>query len=60
LTLGIGLNGCTSTSVYVLNNDEFEPLKKGQVFTVPYDGSYYSQRAETRIMDAKIIATKLK
>lgn len=60
LMLGIGLSGCGRTSVYVLSQDEFIPLKKGETFTAPYDGSYYSHRAEDRIMDAKVIATKLK
>lgn len=58
--LGIGLSGCVSTSVFVLNQDEIVMLKKGEALIAPYDGTFYSQRAEKRVMDAKIIATKLK
>ena len=61
LTLGIMLVGCSrGTSVFVLQGDEFIPLRKGETLTAPYDGSFYSQRAESRIMGAKVIATKLK
>lgn len=60
LTLGIGLAGCGRISVYVLNQDEIMMLKKGETITAPYDGTFYSQRAEKRVMDAKVITTKLK
>ena len=58
--LGIGLTGCGRTSVFVLNQDEIVMLKKGEALTAPYDGTFYSQRAEDRVMNAKIVATKLK
>lgn len=60
LTLGMGLIGCGRTSVFVLNQDEIVMLKKGEALTAPYDGTFYSQRAEDRVMNAKIVATKLK
>lgn len=49
------LTGCGSTSVYVLKQDEIVPLLKGENFTTPYDGCYYSLNAEKRVMDAKRI-----
>lgn len=58
--LGIGLTGCNTTSCYVINQDEIVLLKKGDALIAPYDGTYYSHNAEQRIMNAKIIATKLK
>ncbi len=58
--LGIGLIGCSTTSVYVLNQDEVILLKKGTTLTAPYDGTFYSQRAEQRVMNAKITVEKLK
>ncbi len=58
--LGCVSVGCSRTSVYVLNQDEIVILKKGETLTVPYDGTFYSQRAETRVMDATIIREKLR
>jgi hypothetical protein len=52
--------GCGRTSVYVLNQDEIMLIKKGQVITAPYDGTFYSARAENRVMNAKVVATNLK
>lgn len=61
LIVGTGLTGCSNlTSVYVLNQDEILMLKKGDTMTVPYDGTFYSQRAESRVMNAKIAKVKLK
>jgi len=60
LVLGCALSSCGRTIVFVLNEDEVVDLKKGQTFTAPYDGVYYSDEAEARVMDAKRIKTKLK
>ena len=60
LIVGTGLIGCNTTSVYVLNQDEILMLKKGDALTAPYDGTFYSQRAENRVMNAKVINEKLK
>lgn len=62
LMLGVMLSGCVSQkmSVWVINQDEIQMLKKGDTLTAPYDGTFYSKRAESRIMDAKIMAIKLK
>lgn len=60
LTLGIILTGCNTTSVYVLNQDEIIMLSKGETLVAPYDGTFYSQRAEKRVMNAKVEAVKLK
>jgi hypothetical protein len=58
--LGIVLTGCGRNSVYVLNQDEILLIKKGQTITAPYDGTFYSQRAENRVMNAKVVAANLK
>ena len=63
LMLGVMLSGCSSSqkmSVWVINQDEIQMMKKGDTMTAPYDGTFYSKRAESRIMDAKIMAIKLK
>ena len=63
LTLGTTLIGCASsgtTPVYVLNGDEIIMVSKGQVITAPYDGTFYSARAEKRVMNAKKVAVDLK
>ena len=59
LTLGIVLIGCSSTTVYVLNEKEIMSLKKGEGITIPYDGTFYSERAESRVMNAKVIKKNL-
>lgn len=60
LMLGISITGCSRISVIVLNKDEIVVLKKGDQFTAPYDGTYYSQRAEQRVMNAKKIMENIK
>ena len=61
LVLGVVLSGCSRIMpVWVLQSDEMVPLSKGETFTAAYDGCFYSLEAETRIMDAKRINTKLK
>jgi hypothetical protein len=63
LMLGMMLIGCGSsgmTEVYVLNNDEIVQLSPGEAFTAPYAGTFYSNRAEQRVMHAKIVAVNLK
>lgn len=59
--LGISLAGCSAaTQVYVLNQDEVILLNQGDALTAPYDGTFYSARAEKRIMNARKITTDLK
>ena len=65
LILGIGLtgllSGCsTTTSVHVLNQDEVILLRKGDKLEAPYNGTFYSENAENRVMNAKIANVKLK
>lgn len=61
MILGITLTGCVSlTPVYVLNGDEIEFVSKGQNFTANYDGTFYSARAEKRVMQTKKIGVDLK
>lgn len=50
--------GCAKTTVYVLQDSEFVPLSKGQTFTAQCDGTFYSSRAETRIMNVEVKAAK--
>ena len=58
--LGISLSACSGTTVCVLNQDEVVILEKGKAFTAPYDGTFYSKRAENRIMNARKIVTDLR
>lgn len=60
LMAGIGLTGCNRTLVYVLDQKEIMMVKKGEVVTVPFDGTFYSARAEDRVMNAKVTTEKLK
>jgi len=53
------LAGCSTTSVYVLNQAELVRVKKDQVITAKYDGWLLSQRAVDRVMNAKIKAVNL-
>jgi len=60
-TLGCALAGCArATTIWVLKQDEIMPLSKGENFTAPYDGCYYSLSAEKRVMDVKRIEVNLK
>ena len=46
--------GCTNRqTVYVLDGKEVVVLKEGTTFTAAYDGTFYSERAEKRIMQVK-------
>lgn len=60
LMLGTSIIGCSRINVFVLNEKEIVVLKKGDQFTAPYDGTYYSQRAEQRVMNAKRIRENIK
>ena len=57
-TLGLTLillTGCNGlTPVHVLDQKEVVMLSEGDEFTAPYDGTFYSRRAEERIMKVKI------
>lgn len=57
LLLGCGLTGCAAnrTPVFVLQENEIVPLDKGQHFVAPYRGVFYSEEAESRVMEAKRI-----
>ena len=46
--------GCISSSVYVLDQAELIRVKKDQTITIKYDGFLFSDRAVTRVLDAKI------
>ena len=48
------LVGCVSTSVYVLDQKELMRIKANDMITAKFDGWILSDRAVTRIMDAKI------
>jgi hypothetical protein len=54
----IALGGCSTTPVYVLDQKEIIVLKKGDTLIVPYDGTFYSARAEQRVMEVKKSAIK--
>ena len=56
----IGLIGCSTTSVYVLDQKELIRVKSGETIEIKYDGWVLSDRAVDRIMNAKIAETKLK
>jgi len=55
----MGFLGCSRTSVYVLNQAELQRVKAGQVITAGTDGWLLSDRAVTRVMNAKIKQTNL-
>ena len=55
----MGLIGCSSTAVYVLNKSEVERVKANQNITAKYDGWVLSDRAVNRVMNAKIKAVNL-
>ena len=50
----MGLAGCSSTSVYVLDQAELVRVKKDQAITAKYDGWLLSDRTVDRVMNAKI------
>lgn len=54
------LAGCSTTSCYVLDQQELVKVKSGDVVTAKFDGWLMSNRAVDRVMDAKIMETKLK
>lgn len=59
LIFWMGLAGCSSTSVYVLDQAELIKVKSGETVTVKYDGWLLSNRAIDRIMNAKIKGVNL-
>ena len=60
MIVGIVLTGCSGVSVFVLNQDEIVMLREGETLVAPYDGTFYSERAETRVMKAKKVTADLK
>jgi len=46
--------------VFVLEEKELVVLEKGDTFVVPYNGTFYSERAEKRVMNARQIRQNLK
>ena len=58
--LGISLAGCSGLQVFVLEEKELVVLEKGDTFVVPYNGTFYSERAEKRVMNARQIRQNLK
>ena len=59
MPLGI-LTGCSTTSVYVLQDTEVVRMKSGDTVTAKEPGWYLSDRAVDRVMNAKITGVKLK
>ena len=59
LIFSMGLEGCSATTVYVLNKEELQKVKSGETITAKYDGWLLSNRAVDRIMNAKIKAVNL-
>lgn len=55
----MGLAGCASTSVYVLDQSELIRGKAGQIITLKFDSWILSDRAVQRVMDAKIKGVNL-
>jgi hypothetical protein len=53
------ISGCARTSVYVLDQAELVRVQKDQVVTAKYDGWLLSDRAVTRVMNAKIKGVNL-
>lgn len=53
------LAGCSTTSVYVLDQAELIKVKSGDTITTKYDGWLLSNRAVDRVMNAKIKAVNL-
>jgi len=56
----MGLVGCASTSVYVLDQSEVVRVKEGETITSKYSGWLLSDRAVDRVMNAKIKQVNLK
>jgi uncharacterized protein YcfL len=57
----MALVGCaSSTSVYVLDQEELIAVKAGQTVTPKFDGWLLSNRAVNRVMNAKIKDINLK
>lgn len=54
LTFLMALGGCSTTSVYVLDQAELIRIKEGQNITAKYDGWLLSDRAVKRVMDVKV------
>ena len=59
LIAGTILTGCSGTSVFVLNQDEIVMLSEGETLVAPYNGTFYSERAEKRVMNAKKVKADL-
>lgn len=55
----IVLEGCSRTSVYVLDQAELVKVKTGDTLTAKFDGWLLSNRAVDRVMNAKIKAVNL-
>lgn len=60
LMLGISTSACSGINVFVLEEKEVVVLKKGDSFVAPYSGTFYSENAEKRIMNARQIRENLK
>ena len=58
--LGVSLGGCSGTTVFVLEEKEIVVLEEGETFKVPYNGTFYSHRAESRVMNARQMRQDLK
>lgn len=54
LTVSAALSGCSTTSVYVLDQAELVKVKAGDTVTAKFDGFLFSNQAVRRVMDAKV------
>lgn len=62
LMASIGLigSGCGNTSIYLLDQKEIVKVKSGETISSTYDGYFFSNRAISRVMKAKVEDIKLK
>jgi len=58
--LSMMLVSCSTSTTYVIKQDEIIKVTPGQIVTAPYSGWLLSQRAVERIMHTKVVDTNLK
>ena len=56
----LAIGGCSTSTTYVIKQDEIIKVTPGQIVTAPYSGWLLSQRAVERIMHTKVVDTNLK
>lgn len=60
LTVSTMLTSCGRTSIYVLQQEELVKVKAGDSVIAKFDGWLLSNRAVSRVMNAKVEDVKLK